>query len=221
MCQPGGPRAPLRGKPSWWRSCVIRTSCKSTTWAISMAGRTSRWSWSRGEPGPEAGRQARRGPHGRLAAGCARGSCRRGASGRDCPPRPEAVQRPACRRRRSQDQRFRPGSAVGDRAGPDPERGAAGDAELYGPRTGPGQIPRGGAGDRSVCARCYSLRTPRGPSAVPCGVGSGDRPTGPFRRSHTAFAIEPQRTARPGDHLPQVSAQGRAPAVRHCGRSGR
>ena len=108
-----------------------------------------------------------------------------------------------------------------NRARPDPERGSTRDAELYGPRTGPRQVPRDGAGRGPVRAGSHPLRAPHGPSAVPCGVGGGDRPTGPVRRSRTAFAVEPPRAARPGDHLPEVPSQGPAPAIRHRGRPGR
>ena len=65
-----------------------------------------------------------------------------GAPRRDRPPRPEAVQRPAHGRRHAQDQRLRAGPAPGGRPVADPDRGRGRDAELHGPRAGPGQVGR-------------------------------------------------------------------------------
>ena len=59
------------------------------------------------------------------------------------------------------------------------------------PEQAQGKSRDDGAGRGPVRAGSHPLRAPHGPSAVPCGVGGGDRPTGPVRRSRTAFAVEP------------------------------
>ena len=61
----------------------------------------------------------------------------RGAPAGGRPPRPEAGQRPAGRRRHAQDHRLRPGQAAHRRRrAADPDRRAAGHAQLHGARAG-------------------------------------------------------------------------------------
>ena len=179
---PGGPegragrrRTPARPRsrgsgssPGRWRTCGIPTSSRSTTSAAATACRTSRWNSSRAAASnrqirktPQDPRQAaawRPGP----GAGDAGGPRR----GRD-PPRPEAGQRPAGRRRPAQDHRLRPGQAAGGRRQPDPHRVDHGHAQLHGPRAGLRPDRRDRPALRPVRPRRDPLRAPDRPAPVP------------------------------------------------------
>ena len=143
-----------------------------------------------------------------------------GAPRGDRPPRPEAVQRPAHRRRHAQDRRLRPGPAPGGRAIADPERGRGGDAELHGPRAGPGQVGRGRAGGGPLRAGGGALRAAHGPAAVPGGIGGGDAAPGDHPGPRAAVATEREGAAGPGDDLPEVPAEGTAVAICRRRRAG-
>ena len=140
---------------------------------------------------------------------------------RDRPPRPEAGQRPADRRRHAQGHRLRPGPAAGRRGGADPDRRRARDAQLHGPRAGPGRDGRGRAGRGRVRAGGDPVRDADRPAAVPGGDGGGDDPAGHRRRAGAALAAERPGAARPGDDLPEVPGQGAAAALRQRGGAGR
>src|SRR5262249_40633845 len=60
-----------------------------------------------------------------------------------------------------------------------------------------------------------------GPAAVPGGDGGGDGDAGGLPGPGAAVAAEPQGAARPGDHLPDVPAQGAGAALRQRPGAGR
>ena len=161
FARPAGAGAvPARGARRW-RPCGIRTSCRSTTFGdldglpyftMELVKGGSLALKLAGTPLPT-----------REAAGAARhaGRGRPGrAPGRDRPPRPEAGERAAHRRRHAQDRRLRARPAAGRRCRCDPDRHRAGDAELHGPRAGPG---------RAGCGRAAPwISMPWGRSSTSC-----------------------------------------------------
>ena len=75
-----------------------------------------------------------------------------------------------------------------------------------GARTGRGRVRAGGD----------PLRAADGPAAVPGGDGGGDGAASDSPGAGAAVAAEREGAARPGDHLPEVPAQGAAAALRHA-----
>src|SRR5262249_51792608 len=67
---------------------------------------------------------------------------------------------------------------------------------------------------RYPCSGSDPVRTADGPTAVLGGNGGGDRPAGDLPGPGPAVAAQRQGPPRPGDHLPQVPAQGPAPPLR-------
>ncbi len=156
---------------------------------------------SAGAPGGDSGGRRGRGRPG-------------GASERHRPPRPEAGQCPAHRRRHAQGERLRPGPAAGKRCRTDAERRPGGDAKLHGPRAGSGRQGRHRAGGGCLRPGCHPVRMPDGPAAVPRRHRGGDAPAGAGRRAGAPRPAQPAGAARPGNHLPEVLAQGADPALR-------
>src|SRR5919199_4388641 len=78
-------------------------------------------------------------------------------------------------------------------------------------RGGPEEV---GPRRRYLCSGSDPVRTADGPTAVPGGDGGGDRPAGDLPGSGAAVAAQRRGATRPGDHLPQVPAQGAAPPLR-------
>ena len=113
------------------------------------------------------------------------------------------------------------GAAAGRRQRADRQRRSAGYAELHGPRAGARQQGRHRTSHRCVRPGSNSLRAAHGPAAVPGREPDGDAPAGGGRRSGPAGAAEPARAARPGNHLPEVLAQGAAEALRQRRGTGR
>ena len=87
-------------------------------------------------------------------------------------------------------------------------------AELHGPRAGAGRQERHRAGDGRLRPGGDPVRAAHGPAAVPRRDGDGDAAAGGGRRAGAARAAEPAGAARPGNHLPEVPAQGAAPPLR-------
>src|SRR5256885_53594 len=90
------------------------------------------------------------------------------------------------------------GTAVGTPSYMAPEQAEAG-PPAWGPRR------------RYPCSGSDPVRTADGPTAVPGGNGGGDRPAGDLPGPGAAVAAQRRGPPRPGDHLPQVPAQGAAP----------
>src|SRR5262249_60313226 len=83
-----------------------------------------------------------------------------------------------------------------------------------------GHGPRARANHRRVRAGCDPLRVADGPASVPGGDGGGDGAASDLPRTGAAVADESECAARPGDDLPEVSAQRSAAALRHGGGPG-
>ena len=168
----------------------------------------------RRESGRQAGRQADARGEGRRNDRDPGPGHGRGPRPRGHPPRPEARQRAADRRRRPQGHRLRPGQAAGVGLEPDPQRDADGDPELHGPRAGSrGHSRHRPAGGR-LRAGGHPLRVPDRPDAV----------RGHLHRRHAQAGAEPGAGAAqpaaaegpggPRDDLPEVPAEGAEQAVR-------
>ena len=136
-----------------------------------------------------AGRGADAAPAGRRAGGHARPRRRRGPPRRDRPPRPEAVERPVRRRRHAEGRRLRPGQAAGGRGRPDDDRPGDGDAQLHGPRAGPGREPRRSAR--------RPTSTPSGRSSTRCSP-AGPRSRGRPRPRRSGWSSTRTRSRRRG-----------------------
>ena len=141
---------------------------------------------------------------------------------RDRPPRPEAGQRAAHRRRHAQGHRLRAGPPAVRRGRADPDRRRPRHAELHGPGAGR-RARRTRSGRRRTCTRSGRSCT----SCSPAGRRSAARPPPrPFSRCSPTTRCRPSRlnaarAPRPGDHLPEVPPEGAAAAVRHRRRAGR
>ena len=144
---------------------------RSTTWATTTGVPVLHDGVRRrGQPGPGPGGHAAAGPPGGRAAGHAGRGRAGGAPGRDRPPRPQAGQHPAHRRRHAQGRRFRAGAALRRRAGADAERRPDRDAELHGPRAGDRE-----GGTRSGRPRTSTPSAPSSTRCSPAGRRSGER----------------------------------------------
>ena len=168
-----------------------------------------------------AGRRADAAPPGRRAGGHARPRRRRGPPRRDRPPRPEAGQRPVRRRRHAEGRRLRPGQAAGGRGRPHRQRPDHGDAQLHGPRAGPGADPPDRPAGRHLRAGGDPLRDAHRPAPLQSPDRHGDPPAGRLRGGGAAVAAPVAGPARPGDDLPEVPRQGAVAAVRHGRGAGR
>ena len=147
----------------------------------------------------------------REAAGWSRpwpGPCTHAHQQRHRPPRPQAGQRPADRRRHAQDHRLRPGQAAGRRdRSQTAHRRRHGHAQLHGPGAGPRRQP-------ATSAR-PPTSTPWGRSSTSCSP-AGRRSRAPpsldtlvqvaSRRAGAAAPPAARRAPRPGDDLPEVPA---------------
>ncbi len=92
---------------------------------------------------------------------------------------------------------------------------------LHGPGTGPGARPAHRAPRRRVCTRRHPLRDVDRTAALQ--GRQRQRHPGPRRsqRARSAAAAAARPVGRPGNHLPEVPAQGPAPALRQRPRTGR
>ena len=138
------------------------------------------------QPGPAARRHPLAGAAGGDAGRGAGPRRRRGAPAGDRPPRPEAGQHPARRRRHAQDRRLRPGQDPGRRIGPDGDRLDPGHAQLHGPRAGRGQDQAGRPARRRLRPGGDPLRAADRPPAVPGDDGPGDAGAGQDGRAGAA-----------------------------------
>ncbi len=188
-------------------SCSIRTSSRYSTSARSTASITSRWSTSRESASPRSSPRVRL-PCKRRRRLCPQDRPRgppRPSAGHPA-PRPQAVQRPARRRRRAAHHRFRPGQAAQRRAGQDADGHGARHAELHGARASAGQA-RHRPGRRHLQPRCDPLRTRDRPAAVPGRDAARHRHAGDPQRPGAAAAAQPEHRSRPRDDLPEVPAK--------------
>ncbi len=97
-----------------------------------------------------------------------------------------------------------------DDVGDHPKRCHAGDAELHGARAGPRREAGGRHGRGRLRPWGDPVRIANGAAAVPRRDCVGDAPAGGGRRAGATHASEPAGPARPGNHLPEVPAQGAA-----------
>ncbi len=144
---------------------------------------------------PQPPREAARIVH--LLAGAM--DCR--PSGRGRPPRFEAGQCAADRRRHAEDHRLRPGQVHAGERRPDAERGHPRYARLHGPGTGGRQERRGGASRRRVRVGRHPVRAADGPDALPGADAAGNAGTRPHPRTGGPHRAATGRAARPGDDL--------------------
>ena len=198
-------------------ACSTPTSCRSTRSASTTACPSSPWSSCDGgslaqklDGTPLPPKEAAR-----LVETLAR-AMHAAHQARHRPPRPEAGQRPAGRRRHAQDHRLRPGQEAGRRAGRRPHsRRASWARRATWPRSRPpARSKEVGAGGRRLCPGSDPVRVPDGPAAVQGGHAAGHPAAGGQRRAGAAAAAQPAGAARPGDHLPEVPAEGAAQALR-------
>ncbi len=142
--------------------------------------------------------------------------CRRsGASPRDHPPRPEASQRPARRRRDSQGGRLRSGQKPVRRLRPDGNRRDPGLAELHVARASGGKAKPDRSRSRRLRARRDLLRAARGSTTVQSVERAGDSGSSEARRTGGAFEVGAGPSPRRRDDRAEVSAQGRIGTICH------
>src|SRR5262249_23023756 len=96
----------------------------------------------------------------------------------------------------------------------DGDRRRGGHAVVHGPGAGDWAGRGGGARSGRVRLGGDLLRVPHRPAAVPGGDGPGDAGAGLRPRAGAAAAAATPGAARPGNHLPEVPAQGAAQALR-------
>ena len=124
-------------------------------------------------------------------------------------------------RRDAQDHRLRPGQAARGRGRPDDDRPGDGDAQLHGPRAGPGADRPDRPAGRHLRPRGDPLRDAHRPAAVQGAEHGGDAGAGRLPGAGAAVAAPAAGAARPGDDLPEVPRQGAGAALRDGRRAGR
>ena len=151
--------------------------------------------------------------HRRAAGGHGGPGRRASAPAGNHPPRPEAVEHPAGRRRPALRDRLRPGQGFRRRRRHDGHGRDRRHAELHGARAGLGPAGRRQPGDRRLQPRRDPLRVADRRAAVPRRNPAGHADGSPQRRSGHAADAQSAHPARPGTDLPEVSGEGAARSV--------
>ena len=212
--RPGRSGSGSGGRPRRSPACGTPTSCRSTTSATWPAGPTSPWSSSRGAAWPR-GWPARRSRPAQAAAllatlaeavqaahgaGSSTATSSRPTSCSTADGTPKVTDFGLARRLEGGAGLTQSGTALGTPSYMAPEQ-ARGQSRAIGP-----------------AADVYALgailyETADGPAAVPGRDAGGDGAAGDRPGAGPAVAAERQGAARPGDDLPEVPAEGAAPAL--------